>query len=406
MLTEPSIKFRVPGHKMDKTRILILGGTGNTGRLIARLLLEQTEVHLMLAGRNLAKAQSLAAQLNTRFEGQRVAAQAADASDPDSLKAVMGLADLAVVASSTSQYTSLVAQAALEKGVDYYDVLYSPTKLAALQALSGQIEASGCCFITDGGFHPGLPAAMVRYAARGFDRLRTAKVGSVIKVDWAGLDMGTETVDEFLSEFMSFKSLVYKDGSWQDAGMAAMLNPLRMDFGREFGRQYCVPMFLEEMRSLPEIYPGLAETGFYVGGFNWFVDWIITPLALAALKISPGKTLRPMARWIRWGLNTFSKPPYGTLLKAELSGTRQGRARRAELSLYHPDGYLLTAIPVVACLMQILDGSARRPGLWLQAHIAEPARLMQDMKLMGVEITEKISEYDEQHDTDETMRPQ
>jgi len=376
---------------MDKTRVLILGGAGNTGRLIARLLLEQTEAHLTLAGRNLAKTQALAAQLNARFSGQRVTAQTVDASDPDSLKAAMGLAGLVVVASSTSQYTSLVAQAALAGGVDYYDVLFSPAKLATLQALSSQIEAAGCCFITDGGFHPGLPAVMVRYAARQFDRLHTAHVGSVIKVDWAGLDMGTETVEELLSEFMHIRSLVYKNGIWQDAGMAAMLKPLYMDFGGEFGRQYCVAMFLEEMRPLPEIYPGLEETGFYVGGFNWFVDWIITPLALAALKVSPGKTLRPMARWMRWGLNTFSKPPYGTLLKADLAGTRQGKAHRVELSLYHLDGYLLTAIPVVACLKQILDGSARRPGLWLQAHIAEPGRLMQDMKQMGVEITERIT---------------
>ena len=376
---------------MDKPQVLILGGYGNTGRLIARLLLEQTEVHLTLAGRNLAKAQALAAELNTCYVGQRVTAQTVDASDSDSLDQAMGLADLVVVASSTSQYTSLVAQAALAHRVDYYDVLYSPTKLTALQTLANQIEAAGCCFITDGGFHPGLPAAMVRYAARQLECLSIANVGSVIKVDWAGLDVGNETVEELLSEFMSFKSLVYKNGSWQDAGIAAMLKPLSMDFGREFGRQYCVAMFLEEMRPLPELYPGLEGAGFYVGGFNWFVDWIITPISLAALKMSPDKMLQPMARWMRWGLNTFSKPPYGTLLKAEVTGTCQGRAQRAELSLYHADGYLLTAIPVVACLKQTLDGSARRPGLWFQAHIAEPECLMKDMKQMGVEITERIT---------------
>jgi len=49
-------------------------------------------------------------------------------------------------------------------------------------------EGTVCCFIADGGFHPGLPAALVRYVAPHFDRLEKANVGSVINVDWASLD--------------------------------------------------------------------------------------------------------------------------------------------------------------------------------------------------------------------------
>ena len=61
-----------------------------------------------------------------------------------------------------------------------------------------------------------------------------------------------------------------------------MVKPPSFDFGREFGRQYAVPMFLEEMRAIPELYPGIKETGFLVGGFNWFVDWFISPIIMVA----------------------------------------------------------------------------------------------------------------------------
>jgi len=55
-----------------------------------------------------------------------------------------------------------------------------------------------------------------------------------------------------------------------------------------------------------------------------------------------------------------------------------------------PDGYELTAIPVVATLLQYLDGSARKPGLWMMGHLVKPIRLMMDMEKMGVKFTTSI----------------
>ena len=52
---------------MKDNTVLILGGYGNAGLAIARLLVSQTKVGIILAGRTVDRAQRAAQQLNAEF---------------------------------------------------------------------------------------------------------------------------------------------------------------------------------------------------------------------------------------------------------------------------------------------------------------------------------------------------
>ncbi len=363
------------------TSILILGGTGYTGKLLAQHLLERTNVEITLAARHLEKAQAFADELNASHPGSRAAAVHADAADPTSLQVAFRGQALVVVAAPTTAHAENVARACLEAGADYLDVQLGAAKFAQLQSLAGEIERAGRCFITEAGFHPGLPSAMVRHAAAQMDSIESASIIGYLNM---GTNLPyTEAVNELIEFFKEYQAQVFKDGAWTRSNTFDMR---RMDLGGDLGRKLCYSMFLEELRLLPEMYPSLRELGFYITETHWMTDWVIYPITWLWLKVMPG-AVGPIGRLLWWGMGKFHKPPYRCEVQVQARGKQAGKRVECFASVSHPDGYELTAIPVVAALLQYLDGSARKPGLWMMGHLAEPLRLLQDMQQMGVQVS-------------------
>jgi saccharopine dehydrogenase (NAD+, L-lysine-forming) len=143
-------------------------------------------------------------------------------------------------------------------------------------------------------------------------------------------------------------------------------------------------MGLAEMHQLTAALPGLRETGFYVGGFNPVVDYAVIPAAMAGMRISPSRLGPPLGRLLHWGLVRFSRPPYATIL--QLDGNAAGKSPETLMRISHLDAYRVTAAPTVAAALQVLDGSARRPGVHTQAMLVAPSRFFADIAAMGITV--------------------
>ena len=357
--------------------ILILGGYGATGRPLTKHLLAQTDYQIIVAGRNLEKAQAFVDSLHD----PRVTAERADASDSASLREALQRADFLLVAAPTTRHTETVVRAALEAAVDYLDVQYSDPKLEALRAHEREINEKKLCFVTEAGYHPGLPSAMIRYAASKLDCIESARTACYLNI--GNLEY-TEAVDELMEGFIHYQAQVYKNGAWTKPSSWEMR---KFDFGEGLGAKTCYSMFFEELRCIPDMYPTLRETGFYISGWNLLADMILTPIVMVGLKLAPKRGIRPLGKLMWWAMNQ-SKPPYRVILKVEATGQLNGKPAQVDASIEHEDGYELTAIPVVALLMQY--DQSRRPGLHMMGHLAEPNCLLQDMQRMGVRVQTSI----------------
>ena len=357
--------------------ILLLGGYGATGRPLTKHLLAQTDTRIVVAGRHLDKAQAFVDSL----QSERVTALQVDATDSASLRQALQGVDLLLVAAPTTHYTETVVRAALDARVDYLDIQFSDLKLETLRAHEKEILEKKLCFVTEAGYHPGLPSAMIRYAASKLDCIETALTAGYLNM---GNLQYTEAVGELMEAFLHYQAQVYKNGAWTKPGSWDMR---KFDFGEGIGAKTSYSMFFEELRCLPEMYPTLKDTGFYIAGWNPLTDMILTPLIMVGLKIAPKRGIRPLGKLMWWGVN-LSKPPYRVVLKGEAEGQLNRRAARVQTRIEHTDGYELTAIPVAALLMQYEE--IRRPGLHMMGHLADPGRLFDDMQRMGVQVTASI----------------
>jgi saccharopine dehydrogenase (NAD+, L-lysine-forming) len=363
---------------MATKTILILGGYGETGKVLCSYLLLKTNVAIVIAGRRLLEAKRICAELKKSFPNRSVSAVFADAADYQSLITVFEDIDLIIDATSAVNFISNVAKAALEVKADYLDYHFDQNVLVELEKLKPEIENSGQIFITQAGFHPGLPAAFVRFSAMQFDELKVANVGMAMN---ARIEK-PESIYELVDTIADYKVDIFKKRKWQRAGYKDFK---KFYFGTRFGNRTCFPIQLAEMKILPKMFP-LEETGVYVAGFNWFADYFVFPLAFILFAFKKGLGRHLIAKLFTFSFNHISGDARGVSLVVEAEGMNNGRTRKFRLAAEHNDAYAFTVIPIIACVKQYLRGDLKS-GLWMMGHLVDPDRLIQDMEAMGIAIT-------------------
>lgn len=362
--------------------ILVLGGYGGAGSAISRLILKMTPADLIVAGRREDRARGLAEALNREFSGDRATYTQADASDPPSLREAFRGADLVIDAATTVPFVEMTARAAIAAGSDWIDIHYPQAGVAVLEGLRPEIEGAGLVFVTQAGFLPGLPSVLAQAAEGRFTRYRKAAAYVAMRTDF---EAGGAAL-EFVEALGEYSAEVFRDGRWRGAGAREVR---KVDFGPPLGVKTCYPTTLAEMRGLPEML-GVEELGAYVAGINWFVDGVVTPLAYLLGRVKSGLGRDRLAGLLVWGSKRFTPPGEAVAVVLEAEGERGGEEVLVRLRAGHDDVYGFTAMPVVALLLQILDGKARKPGLSMMGHLVDPVRLLEDLVRMGAELVEEV----------------
>jgi saccharopine dehydrogenase (NAD+, L-lysine-forming) len=365
-------------------RVVILGGYGETGRRLARLLASRGIGPIVVAGRDPVKAATTADELSRRFPGQSIEPAAVDGARRIALTVALEDATLLVNATSSAAPIRTVVGAALDAGVDVVDLQLVPGGSRTLAEMAAEIEAVGRCVVAQAGFHPGVPAALARWAAGRMDEVDDAWSAGLLRPR-GGIPY-TPAVDDLIELFRGYQAHVLEDGvaralrAWRPEAYP------RVDVAFGFGRCRTTVWDLDEILRLGEVLPGLRRAGFSIAGSDPVTDLVVSTVVMAALPLSGQRGVSRLGRLLCWSTRTFGRPPFGCLVQADVRGRRDGERVRIRVALFHEDGYELTAIPAVSMIEQVLDGSARRPGVHLMGLLVDPDRLLADVEGMGVRV--------------------
>lgn len=354
-------------------RITVFGATGQAGRHITRLLLQDGRIEVVGCARNADRLHEMGVSMDSAAD--RFHATALDVRDgAAALRAIAG-ADLVVGATSRWQDGPGLAAAAVRSGTSYLGIhLSRREKWTRLRRLRDDCVSRGVMVVDDGGAHPGLPAALVRWAAED-GPVSFAWVAAKFSLRWDELELSAETVEDFLAEIEAMDASFLRDGRW----IHGYRHARKFDVDGSGDLDTCVPMCLEEIRELGNA-GILPSVGFFIAGFGPVVDYGVLPLAAGLAKIR-----RRWAAGLLWrGLRRFgSSAPAAVLM---LEAQRTAGAVPIQIRVSHSDPYFLTAGPVVVTAQQML--AKPRPGVWSQGMFVDPAGLPEKLQRMGLAVQE------------------
>ncbi|UCH70176.1 MAG: saccharopine dehydrogenase NADP-binding domain-containing protein [Candidatus Bathyarchaeota archaeon] len=277
-------------------KIVVLGGTGLTGRCAVRDLAESREVsEVVMTGRSVNKAQKLA----DKIRSDKVSIAQIDVTKHDDTVKVLKDADVALNAIQY-YYNMDVMKAALEAKVHYLDLggLFH-TVLKQLK-LNGKFREAGLTAILGMGECPGITNVMARYAANRLDSVDTI----LVRDTWMDFTEGappfivTWSLSTLFDE-MTIPAVIFENGQYKE--VPPLSGKETMTFPEPFGSQDQYYTIHSEAATFPVSFKkkGIKNVNWKEGGpgfldLKMLVDAGLAseePLRVKGTEISPRQFL-------------------------------------------------------------------------------------------------------------------
>ncbi|MDD0843689.1 saccharopine dehydrogenase family protein [Pseudomonas sp. Gutcm_11s] len=250
--------------------VVVLGGYGNFGQVIVRRLAATSAMRVWVAGRDLAKAEALAAQTGTQ-------ALQLDMNAPDLAERLRatGAQMLISTAGPFQGQDHRVARAAIAAGMHYADLADARAFVCSIGELDQAAREAGVLVCAGASSVPALAAAVIDGLQSRFSRLDNI---------WHGISSsektpGASTLAAVLN-YCGKPFAQWRDGSWQQ--VFGWQDLARHDFPAPLGPRWVANCDIPDLELFPARYPGVRSVRFSAGvGLRltqfgtWALSWLV-----------------------------------------------------------------------------------------------------------------------------------
>jgi saccharopine dehydrogenase-like NADP-dependent oxidoreductase len=337
-------------------RVLIIGGYGNFGGFIAKMLARENNIQLIIAGRDDVKASTLATTLaaihkpeSARIDINRDLDQSLSSIRPD------------IVIHTSGPYQDQgydVAQACISQGCHYIDLADARAFVAGIGALDTAAKEKGVLICAGASSVPCLTGAIVDHYKEDFQRLDSLEYG----IATAQLtNRGLATTLAVLSYAgRPFKTLI--DGRMQD--VYGWLD-LRVRRFWKLNNRFLGNCDIPDLEIFPSRYPDLKTIRFQAGLELKILHLVLWAMSgLARLKLLP--SIQPIAPWLLKISRLFD--PLGhddSGFYMTLKGTNKDGNLKAitfDLVARHGDGLYIPSMPAILMAKKLANGEIVETG--------------------------------------------
>jgi saccharopine dehydrogenase-like NADP-dependent oxidoreductase len=246
---------------MAVSKVLILGGYGNFGKRISESLSAIKGITIVIAGRNIKKANALCEELFTEGALAELNAIKIDIHSSQFLYQLQTLApDLVVHTGGPFQGQDYgVAKACIDIGSHYIDLADDRRFVCDITTLNDQAKDKDVLIVSGASSVPGLSSTVIDQFVNQFSSLE--------EIDFAiapgnQAERGEATVRGILS-YTGHPFNVLNDGQW--IKRYGWMSARRLNFGKVIGRRWLANIDIPDLELLPKRYNGVKTVNFQAG---------------------------------------------------------------------------------------------------------------------------------------------